>query len=110
VGALRDALAAAVRADTFRVREEHLCRAYTLVAERHNGLGLTEPVDSTPRGYYDRPYQVIDAGRFATALRAGVTDPAVRQLSIVGTVDQFVDSTEVLSHARRARAVAAALP
>jgi hypothetical protein len=100
VGALRDALTAAVRADTFRVREEHLCRAYTLVAERHNGLGLTEPLDPTPRGYYDRPYQVIDAGRFVTALRPGGS-----ALSTVGAVDQFVDSTDVLSHAGRARAI-----
>jgi hypothetical protein len=108
--ALRDALTAAVRADSFRVREKHLCRAYTLAAERHNALGLTGPLDPTPRGYYDRPFLVIDAGRFATALRAGVTDPEVRRLSIVGSVDQFVDSTDVLSHAGRARAAAAAVP
>jgi hypothetical protein len=33
----------------------------------------------------------------------------VRRLSMVGSVDQFVDSTDVLSHAGRARAVAAAM-
>ena len=86
-----------------------LIACYTLAAERHNALGLTGPLDPAPRGYHDRPFLVIDAGRFATALRAGMTDPEVRRLPTVGGVDQFVDSTDVLSHAGRARAAAAAM-
>jgi|SRR4051794_34244314 hypothetical protein len=100
---LRDPLTAAIRAQNPGVREESLCRAYTLVAQRHNVLGLTPPLDPTPRGYFDRPYRVLGADRFTDALLATVTDPAVRALPRIGAVDQFVDSTDVLSHADRAR-------
>jgi hypothetical protein len=101
---LRDPLTAAIGAHDPGVREESLCRAYALAAERHNDLGLTPPLDPAPRGFHDRPYRVIGADRFADALLATVTDPAVRALPRIGAVDQFVDSTDVLScphHARR---------
>ena len=35
----------------------------------HNRLGLTEPLDPGTRPYFDRPYRVLGAGRFAAALR-----------------------------------------
>jgi hypothetical protein len=106
---LGDALTAALRTGDWRLREEHLCRAYTLAAQQHNALGLTSPLDPAPRGYHDRPFQVIDAGRFAEALLDPVTDAAIRDRPRVGAVDQFADSTDVLSNADRSRAAAMAL-
>lgn len=86
-----------------------LCGAYEDAGRRQNTLGLSAPVDATRRPYYDRPYPVIDAGRFAAALRAAVTDPAVAALPPVGGIDQYVDSTDVLTSAPLRRAVAAAV-
>ena len=54
------------------------CLAYRIAAEAHNRLGLTEPLDPGTRPYYDRPYQVLDAGRFAAALSGAITGPAGR--------------------------------
>ncbi|ONI87527.1 hypothetical protein ALI144C_09070 [Actinosynnema sp. ALI-1.44] len=59
-------------ASTWHEREAHLAVAYTRVAELHNGLNLTEPLDPATRLYYERPFQVILGDRFANALRAVV--------------------------------------
>ena len=70
----RDAVAAPRRrlaATTWPERERHLVAAYECVAGLHNALGLTERVNPRTRPFFDRPFQVIDAGRFVTPLLAG---------------------------------------
>ena len=89
-------LAAAVSATDWAGREQHLCRAYEAVAAWHNELGLTPPLDTRVRGFYERPYQVIDAARFTAALREAITDPQVRNLPLTGAIDQFTDSTDAI--------------
>ena len=69
-----------------------------------NATGLAAPVDPTPRPFHDRPFTVLDGERFAAALRDAVTDPEVRALPPTGTIDQYVDSTDVLAHTGRSRA------
>ena len=102
---LGPALHGALEAMGWREREAHLCSAYRLAAAQHNALGVTAPLDESTRDFYDRPFQVIDGGRFAAALRSQITDDETATLPAVGTVDQFVDSTAVLTDARRCRAV-----
>jgi hypothetical protein len=103
------ALSEALAASDYPSRERQLCRAYGLAAEWHNRLGLTASVDPTVRRFHDRPFLVLDAGRFAGALFDSISDPEVRALPRVGAVDQYVDSTDVLSRAVRTRDVAASL-
>ncbi|MFC4592527.1 DUF4037 domain-containing protein [Sphaerisporangium corydalis] len=91
--------AAALAARGWREREVHLCRAYERVAALHNRLALTEPLEGTVRAYFDRPFQVIGAGRFADALLATV-GPSLRS-SPAGSVNQFCDSTDVLGDSGR---------
>jgi len=55
----------------------------------------------------DRPYQVIGAGRFAAALREAITDPRIRELPLVGAIDQFIDGTDAVGDLRFLRACAA---
>lgn len=105
---LAGALGAAVAATSWPEREEQLCRAYSVLAEEHNSLGLTEPIDPFCRPFFDRPFRVIDAGRFAAALFAGITDPRIRDLPRIGAVDQFVDSTDASTDQALARAITAA--
>ena len=104
-GGLGASLAAALSATAWPDRERHLSRAYVAVAEAHNGLGLSEPLDTSTRLYYDRPFQVLDAGRFAVALADAITDPAIRRLPPIGAADQFMDSTDALGDLRYPRAV-----
>jgi hypothetical protein len=86
------ALSDAIAARDYPSREAALVTAYEMVAAKHNALGITEPVDPSVRLYYGRPFRVLMADRFA-----GELDQPF------GAIDQFVDSTDVLSKADRAR-------
>ncbi len=91
-------------ASQWQEREAHLSQAYQIVAEMHNALQITEPLDTAVRRFHQRPYLVIDGDRFVDAVRAQIVDPAVKALPVhLGSVDQFVDSTDVLDHLSRLR-------
>jgi hypothetical protein len=81
-------------------REEALVRAYRAVGEACNALGLTAPIDPEPSLFHDRPFLVPPAEAFAAAC-ADAIDPgsALAGASpLLGGIDQFVDSTELLGH------------
>jgi len=73
-------------------------QACETAAAIHNELGITEPLDTRTRRYFDRPYHVLDAGRFTTAVRDAITDPQIQQLPATGAVDQHIDSTDALGN------------
>ena len=103
--ALGASLAAALSATGWPARERHLSRGYVIAAEAHNRLGLTGPVDPSTRLFFDRPFQVLDAGRFADALTATISDPLVKRWPPIGAADQFMDNTDALGDLRYPRAV-----
>jgi hypothetical protein len=80
-------------------------RPYLIAAEAHNQLGLTEPLDTSTRLFFGRPYQVLGGMRFAAALADAITDPVIRRLPPIGAADQFIDSTDALGDLSCARAV-----
>ena len=95
-----DALRRAQLAETWQERESHLCAAYEVLAAMHNRLAITEPLPAQVRPFWGRPFRVIGGERFAAALRAQITDPAVARIAergLIGTSDQFSDSTDLLS-------------
>jgi len=102
-------LRAALAADGWPAREQHLSQALLAAAAAHNQLGLTAPVPAAMRPFWDRPYLVLDSGQFAVALHAAIQDPAIRALPMAGAVDQFTDSTDALADAAALRAAVAAL-
>jgi hypothetical protein len=84
-------------------RDRALAAAYEVVAAAHNDLRLHDPVDPATRTYYSRPYAVLRADRFVSPLRDSIGNPWLRRQPLIGAIDQFVDSTDVLSHANPAR-------
>ncbi|MEU4539405.1 DUF4037 domain-containing protein [Streptosporangium sp. NPDC023825] len=106
---LGDALSAAVAATGWRRREEHLGVVYRRVAALHNRMGVAPALEGSLRPYHRRPFQVIDAGRFAGALHDAITDPRVRALPPVGSIDQFGDCVDLLTDPRRCRAATRAV-
>jgi len=109
--ALEPHLSAALCSRSWPDRELNLCAAYEVAGRMHNDLRLTEPVDVATRPYFDRPYRVINAGRFAAALRDSIAADEIRRLPMTGAVDQFVDSTDALGDIPLLRsAIAAQLP
>jgi hypothetical protein len=102
------ALRTALDAPDWREREQFLVVAARKAGERTNAvLGTAE--DPAPRPFHDRPIMVVGGARFAAALVAGIADPDLRDRPLTGAVDQWVDSTDVLSHVGRARAAARGL-
>ncbi|MEP6526531.1 MAG: DUF4037 domain-containing protein [Nocardioidaceae bacterium] len=100
---LRRRVDAAVEdADPFEA-EGNLRDAYVAALRMHNTLGITALLDPTIRQFHDRPYFISDGDRVAAALRETITDAALRTRPLVGCIDQFVDSTDVLSHPGRCR-------
>lgn len=94
---LTPVLRAALTAPDWPTREARLAHAYEEIAAAHNTLGLTAPLDPATRPYHSRPYRVLRADRFAEALAATVTDPAIRALPLLGAIDQHVDNADALN-------------
>ncbi len=86
-------------------REEALCSAYAYVARCYNELHLTTPVDPDVRLFHERPFRVLGGDRFADACLACIRDEWLKRQPLVGSVDQFADSTDVLSNAHRSRSL-----
>jgi hypothetical protein len=101
-------MTAAVHASTWAEREDRLSASCEAVARLHNTLAVTPPLDPAVRPtFYERPYRVLDSGRFADALRAQIRHDEVRALPLTGTVDQFVDSTTAIGDQSLLRAAVA---
>jgi hypothetical protein len=97
-------LAAAQRAADSATREDHLVAAYEATAARQNEL-LPEAVEATASTYFERPFRVIHGHRFVDALLGQITDDALRGLPRLGSVDQWVDSTDALGRLEELRAM-----
>ncbi len=89
---------------TWQDREQHLTGIYEIVTTMHNQLGITAPVPTMASRFYDRPFRVIQGETIAQRIWDAIQDTEVKRLPFgVGKVDQFVDSTDVLSHTARCR-------
>jgi hypothetical protein len=108
IAELTASLTAAVSGASWPAREQCLRDAYQAVAALHNRLRVTAPLDVRTSLFYRRPYQVIDAGRFTTALREAITDPHIKRLPIAVAIDQVIDNTDAGGDLRFLRACAAA--
>lgn len=85
--------------ESWKEREKFLSEAYEKVAELHNSQNITEPLPAKVSSYHGRPYLVIHADQFAEAVRSKIKDEDVKAIKTnIGSVDQFMDSTDVLSY------------
>ncbi len=77
-------------------RQRYLSQAYRIAAEMHNALHITPALEIEISSFHERPYLVLHSGLIADALQKAVQDEAVRALPPrVGSINQFVDSTDV---------------
>jgi hypothetical protein len=95
-----------LEANSWEERQTHLTTAYEVAAEMHNALGITDPLATNVSQYHDRPFMVIHADRFVDAIRAAIKSEEVLALpEHLGSVDQFVDSTDAQRYLDRFKAV-----
>lgn len=88
-----------LQANNWKEREQHLSAAYEIIAQMHNALSITKPLETHVSSYFNRPFQVIHANHFAEEIQKAITDPAIKDLkSSIGAIDQFIDSTPILSN------------
>ncbi len=102
-GELSPLLRRVLLAESWQEREKHLSAAYEYAANMHNALKITEPLPAQASSFHERPFMVIHGEVFAEALQAKISDPEVKRIAsgrLIGSVDQFSDSTDVLSDRR----------
>ena len=77
-------------------REKILSKVYLILAELHNDLSITEPIEPKISNFHDRPYRVPHSERFCQALIAKVKSPRLKSMERpIGSVNQFTDSTDI---------------
>ncbi|KPK11525.1 MAG: hypothetical protein AMJ56_06050 [Anaerolineae bacterium SG8_19] len=88
-------------ADSWQHRDKYLAEAYEIIASMHNGLKLTEMLPEKTMAFHGRPFQVMAMHGFTNALRKQIRDPEVQEIAKkrpIGSIDQFIDSTDLLSY------------
>lgn len=91
-------------AGTWQERQDHLVEAYGYVAKLHNDLDITDSLTTEVSQFHNRPFKIIHAEKFAEAIYAKIQDDEVKQLpKHLGGIDQYVDSTDVLSYTNKFR-------
>jgi Domain of unknown function (DUF4037) len=100
-------LDAAVAEAGWRDREDALAAGCEVLLDLQRERGYPAPGRAVIP-FFDRPYRTVD-GAVAEGLLADVTDPEVARLPpLVGSVEQWADSTDVLSSPGRRAALQAA--
>jgi Domain of unknown function (DUF4037) len=98
--ALQSLLLDVLSAESYERREDALAAVVEELARLHNASGVTRPAATTVRLYYTRPFRVLGSARFVDACLERVSDPWLKSLPLVGAIDQYVDSVDVLSDLR----------
>jgi hypothetical protein len=84
---------------TWKERESNLARAYRIIARMHNALKITPPIVEDVSNYYERPYLVFESPELVRDIVNSFTDEEVKAIKHgLGSVNQFVDSTNQLSN------------
>ncbi len=98
-----------VHAHSWTERDGLLGKAFGVLAEMHNALGVTPRLDTVPSPFHGRPFTVIHGDRFAGALRNAIRDDEVRRIAsrrLIGSIDLVSDSTDLLEDTSRRTAFA----
>lgn len=83
---------------TWKERETNLARAFRIIARMHNDLKITRPIVEDVSEYYGRPYLVFDSRDLVRDIVSSFTDEEVKAIKHgLGSVNQFVDTTDQLS-------------
>lgn len=98
---LEPVLLNALKSDSIVGREKYLSKAYHIVAEKHNSLLITDPIPTRVSRYYNRPYMVIHADTFAKKTSAKIKSDSIRELPLIGSIDQITDSANLVANGER---------
>lgn len=100
IGAL---LTAALAATNWRERQRHLADAYMAVGRLQVERAIPGAIAPEIGSFHDRPFIVINAAQLAQSLIEAIEERQVMALALAGAIDQFSDSTPLLTVPRKAR-------
>jgi hypothetical protein len=90
-------------------RGEALASAYMALALRQQSDRIGAKVEPVVGPYFERPFPTINADDLIAATLEGVSDPLVKLLPVVGSLDQVSDLTPVLEDPASAQRIMTAL-
>jgi len=81
----------------WKKREEYLSETYLILLEEQNKLRITPPLVLNPQSYHKRPQTVIDTCSIVNELKKTIAAPLNTIKHPIGTVNEFIDSTDILT-------------
>ena len=79
-------------------RETNLVQAQKSMADWHNTLGLTEPVDVKIQSYFGRDILVIYADRIAQAAQEALAGTSLAHAPLIGSVSEIANFTVLFDY------------
>jgi len=78
-------------------KEEQLIHAYTIVAENHNNLKITDPIEIKIIPFFNRPYLILDTRNFEEALKKKIYSKKLVELKpSTSAINQISNETFIL--------------
>jgi hypothetical protein len=91
--------------NNWRKREELLTTAYLILLEYQNSLEITPEITLKPINYHSRHQNVIDVHKIITELKKNIKPPLSTLPYSLGSIDQFIVNTHILTDAQLASRV-----
>lgn len=86
-----------LEASDWRTRQEAVAQASSFLARKYNSLGITPLIPPDITMFFNRPYQVLFADRFANAIQQAIADPQLQPVAAeIGGVDQISDCVNLI--------------
>jgi len=95
-GVLSPLLRQALSAEGWRDRGAALAAAYLVLARQQQEAGIGGRAEPVVGPYFERPFVTINADELIQATLQDISDPQIKRLPIVGSLDQVSDLTPVL--------------
>ena len=83
-------------ASNWKERQEALCKLFQQFGFLHQSSNVPGAITTQISGYFDRPYQVINAHEFIQSLRSQIKDARIKNLPLTGSIDQLTKNHTLL--------------
>lgn len=89
----------ALQASDWQTRENNLCAVFEILAQNHNQLNLTAPIETSRMYFHDRPFHVIGGDQIAQQIQSLINDSSLKTIGLFGSVNQLSASCDFLENA-----------
>ncbi|MFW9778367.1 MAG: DUF4037 domain-containing protein [Candidatus Heimdallarchaeota archaeon] len=100
---LYSVLLSITKEDSWRQRENLLCRAYLILIKKMMELKIVPKLSIKPVSYHNRDQIVINAEKVCNEIKTTIKEPLASLEYPLGSVDHFIDQTDILTNAKLSR-------